>query len=198
VFEPTPPTNATDDPFARLTAEHVVVESLLRVIDALVKQAESGKSVDRLDLADVVDFLTDFGELGHHEKEEGILTPVLIAKGFDWFTGPLASVRREHRQEHYFYRVLGQLARQAEAWSAEDGRHFVSVARECTAFLRAHMKREEHDLFQLAKKTLPPQSLRELCAAFDRFDQRPGAAELKAKLEEQRRRLLDKYSAQPR
>jgi hemerythrin-like domain-containing protein len=191
---PTPRTEVADDPFDRLTREHRVVESLLRVIDALADRAAGGGIVERRALGTVVEFLTEYGELGHHEREEGILTPVLIANGFDWFEGPLATVRREHRQEHYFYRVLGQLALQPDAWSSEDVRRFVSVARELTRFLRAHMQREEEQLFSVARQRLSAETKAALLAAFDRFDRSSHAETILAALEERRHRLLEEYS----
>ena len=183
----------TVDPFEHLVREHGLIETVLRVIDVLSDRAHAQQDVDRQDLRAAMDYLTDFEELGHHEKEEVILTPVLIANGFDWYQGPLASVRRDHRQEHYFIRVLGQLAHQPESWSSEDLRRFVSVAREFTAFLRGHMGREQHDLFGLARQMLPAAEQEAMLAAFARFDSEPERVPALANLEQQRRQLLDKY-----
>jgi hemerythrin-like domain-containing protein len=188
-----PASEATGDPFERLGSDHAAIEQILRVIDALSARADRGQDVDRRDLAVAIDLLTEFCELGHHEKEEGILTPVLIAHGFDWYRGALAAVRREHRQEHYFMRVLGQLARQNAPWSSEDGRHFASVAREFTSFQRGHMRRERDDLFDLARRILPADTQRALVAAFDRFDREPEQVNARANLELMGRPLLDRY-----
>lgn len=158
------------DPFEYLGQEHVRLDALLRVLDELSLRAQGDQPVDRSDLNAVVAFLNDFGELDHHEKEESILTPALVAHGFDWYSGPLAVMRREHRQEHYFVRVLTHLARQRDAWSIEDARRFVSVASEFCRFLRAHMDHERRDLFEQAARALPEQAKQRLVAAFRAFD----------------------------
>lgn len=166
--------SVTDDPFEHLGRDHAQVDAVLRVLEALVLQADNGASVDVRELQTIVAFLTDCGELGHHEKEETILTPVLVARGFDWYQGPLANMRREHRQEHYFIRVLSHLASQREKWSREEVRSFSSVAREFCHFLSSHMDHERQELFQPAARTLPTQVKSQLCKAFEELDARQG------------------------
>ena len=179
------------DPFEHLAREHEQVDAALRVLDTLVLAADDGQPVDRAELRAIVTYLADCGEYGHHEKEESILTPVLASHGFDWYDGPLANMRREHRQEHYFIRVLTQLASQSDAWSKDDARSFVAVAREFGHFLRSHMGHEQHDLFEQAARTLPSSVQLELCRAFEALDARqsPFAAESRAAVVA----LLEKY-----
>src|SRR6185436_5783291 len=109
---------------------------------------------------------------GHHEKEEAILAPKLIEHGFDWYEGPVAAMRREHRHEHMFLSVLGQLARQRSVWSPEDGRRFATDARALGHFLRSHMDHERCELFDQAARSLPEQVKKTLARAFIDFDAR--------------------------
>ena len=129
---PAPPSeaeNALPDPFEYLGREHEEVEAVLRVLDQLATRAERAELVEQSEIHAIVGYLTDCGELGHHEKEEAILAPKLIEHGFDWYDGPVAAMRREHRHEHMFLSVLGQLARQRSPSSAEDRRRFATDAR---------------------------------------------------------------------
>jgi uncharacterized alpha-E superfamily protein/hemerythrin-like domain-containing protein len=159
-------------PFQQLCREHAEVDAVLGVLEALALDAQGGKAVDRGELRVVVDFLTDCGELGHHEKEESILTPVLVGHGFDWYDGPLSRMRREHRQEHYFIRVLSQLITQSSDWSREDARSFHSVATELCHFLHSHMDHEQHELFGQADRILPQRVKDDLQRAFHELDAR--------------------------
>jgi uncharacterized alpha-E superfamily protein/hemerythrin-like domain-containing protein len=188
---PVPP--PTRDPFDQLEREHHDMAGLLRVIEELSVRAERGELVDRADLEALMGVLSDWGQLGHHEKEEDVLTPVLVAQGFDWYDGPLASMRREHRQERYLVRALGGLSAQRSPWSAEDRRHFASLAREYVNFLRQHMQHEEQDLFARARAALPPSVKAELSVRFEQLD-----AELKhmtssGRVHADAKRLLRKY-----
>jgi uncharacterized alpha-E superfamily protein/hemerythrin-like domain-containing protein len=191
----TPPSIAgqsTDlvDPFAYLGREHAQVEAVLQVLDELAEQADRFERVEPSELNTILSFLTEFGELGHHEKEELILTPKLIENGFDWFEGPVAAMRREHRHEHFFSRVLMQLANQRAAWSAEDRRRFITDAHEFAHFLRAHMDHERRDLFEQAARRLSAQTKKLLTQAFVEFDaKQQSLAGLSAKVDA----LLRKY-----
>jgi uncharacterized alpha-E superfamily protein/hemerythrin-like domain-containing protein len=183
------------DPFEYLGREHEQVEEVLQVLDELAAQAQRSELVDKSELNAIVRFLTEFGELGHHEKEELILTPVLVENGFDWSEGPVAEMRREHRHEHSFVRVLTQLGNQRDAWSADDRTRFVTDAHELTRFLRSHMDHERRDLFQPATRSLPAQTKKRLTRAFVDFDarQQESVAATRAKMAG----LLQKYDVAP-
>ena len=160
------------DPFEQLGSEHAEVESVLGVLDQLAGQSERFETVEKTEVHSIVAYLTECGELGHHEKEEAILAPKLIEHGFDWYDGPIAAMRREHRHEHMYLRVLGQLAHQRSAWSAEDARRFATDARALSQFLRSHMDHERRDIFDQAARSLPEQTKKALAQAFIDFDAR--------------------------
>jgi uncharacterized alpha-E superfamily protein/hemerythrin-like domain-containing protein len=158
------------DPFENLGRDHAVVDAVLRLLDELAARAACAQAVDRSAVSAIVDFFTDFGVLGHHEKEESILMPVLLENGFDWHDGPLAAIRRDHRQEHYFIRVLDHLSAQSTPWSEEDKRHFASVGAEFSGFLRAHMRLEQCQVFEPGARRLSASAKTALLAEFARFD----------------------------
>src|SRR6478609_2636491 len=160
------------DPFEYLQREHAETETVLRVLDQLAQHSEQCRSVEKDEIHAIVSYLTECGELGHHEKEEAILAPKLIEHGFDWNDGPLATMRREHRHEHMYLSVLGQLARLRSPWSLEDGRRFATDARALSHFLRSHMDHERRDLFDQAARALPAQTKETLAQAFIDFDAR--------------------------
>ncbi len=160
------------DPFEYLQREHVEVEAVLCVLDRIAEQSERRQTVEKSEVQTIVAYLTECGELGHHEKEEAILAPKLIEHGFDWNEGPVAAMRREHRHEHMYLSVLGQLARQRSPWSLEDGRRFATDARALGHFLRSHMDHERRDLFDQAARSLPEQTKKALAQAFIDFDAR--------------------------
>ena len=160
------------DPFEHLQREHTAIEAVLGVLDQLAAKSERSETVDKSEVQSIVAYLTECGELGHHEKEEAILAPKLVESGFDWYDGPVAAMRREHRHEHMFLSVLGQLARQHSPWSLEDVHRFATDARALSHFLRSHMDHERRDLFDQAARALPEQTKKTLARAFIDFDAR--------------------------
>ncbi len=143
------------DPIDVLAKEHQLIERMLSVLDVLVSAAEAGTTVDRDALGRCVTFFREYVDLGHHEKEETILFPVLSECGFDWSAGPLARIRKEHDQERYLVRSLRHATRQKAEWTTEDARHFASIGREFLELQRQHLVHENTDLFPLVKKRLP-------------------------------------------
>lgn len=158
------------DPFSYLGREHEHVEGALRVLDELSARAARGEQIETRDLRLVIDFLSTFGELTHHEKEESILTPALVASGFDWYDGPIAVMRRDHRQEHHYVRQLMQWTQAREAWTSDALDGFVRASREFCRFMRGHMDHERRDLFEQAGRSLSPESREQLLVAFTAFD----------------------------
>ncbi|HEY3254585.1 MAG TPA: alpha-E domain-containing protein [Polyangiaceae bacterium] len=181
------------DPFANLRREHAEIEAVLCVLEQLASQAERSDPVEPSELQCIVAYLTECGELGHHEKEEAILAPKLVEAGFDWNEGPVAAMRREHRHEHMFLSVLGHLARQRSPWSAEDLRRFGTDARALCHFLRSHMDHEQRDLFDQAARALPEQTKQTLARAFIDFDHRQRRDMGPAR--DRMAALVDKYQA---
>jgi len=163
---------ASLDPFEYLEREHVEIQAVLRVLEELAFQSERSGQVEKSEIRSIVAYLTECGELGHHEKEEAILTPKLVEHGFDWFEGPVAMMRREHRHEHLYLSVLGHLTHQTSPWSTEDAHRFATDARALCDFLRSHMDHERHDLFDQAARILPEPIKTTLARAFRDFDAR--------------------------
>jgi hemerythrin-like domain-containing protein len=177
-----------------LGREHAELERVFRALAALLDDLEAGTHVSRSELASVVEYVTLFGDLSHHDKEESLLVPVLIQHGFDWYDGPLARMRRDHRQERYLVRVLSDLASQEKPWSSEDQRHLLGVGREYIAFMRGHMARENADILGPAQERLSKEAKAHLSAEFRRFDAEHVASTDYAAKREQIDTLLQKHS----
>jgi uncharacterized alpha-E superfamily protein/hemerythrin-like domain-containing protein len=164
------PADGSAGPFEYLAAEHRQLEQALCILDELAAQALCGRDVRREHLRALLTYLADFVEYGHHEKEETILAPMLTAVGFDYFEGPLAAMREDHRREHYFIRILRELAAQGSAWTRADRLRFANVTQELVRFLRSHMEHEQRQLFNAADERLSEGTKATLLSAFVRFD----------------------------
>lgn len=153
-----------------LLGEHRTLSQIISAFERLLDSMETSQFVERSELAPLVEYLGEFTSLRHEEKEETLLLPALERLGLSWDTGPLAYVRREHRQERYLLRSLRQSCQQTNEWDAEDRRHFVAIGRELVAFLRRHMQNEEDFLFSEADTRLSPEVDRELVTQFSALD----------------------------
>ena len=153
-----------------LIEEHKVIG---RLIDALQEYARRLRREDSAEPADLALFSRAFRELAdeiHHEKEEGILLPILGRNGFHWDTGVLPEVRRDHRQERYLLEVLQHAAARASSWSNDDRRVIVATALALVEFQREHMELENTKLFGVVPQRLSAEVLARLEAELDGFD----------------------------
>lgn len=170
-----------------LTREHLEIGRHLDAVEtyaSLLAEPDDAPAVDAKLLWPTLDYLTEVLLLRHEEKEETILLPALHQLGFPWADGPLARVRREHRQGRYLASALRQVAHQRMPWTRDDRRHFVALAQEWVGFIRRHMALEESILFTAYGERATAELEASLCARFvavDReVDELPNALELAA------------------
>jgi hemerythrin-like domain-containing protein len=158
------------DPFEHIGSEHAELQRIFALLERLLQRVEADGEAVRPELALVVKYLDVFADLRHHDKEESLLVPALVHAGFDWYEGPLARLRRDHRQERYLARVLDQVVHQDRPWSMEDQRHVVAVGRELVAFMRAHIAFENEQILAPSRARLSSESKAHLGAELARFD----------------------------
>src|SRR5262245_42397572 len=130
-----------------LVREHQTIARLADALEAYAGRIERGRSVDEADLSRFAAAFSEFAECIHHEKEEGILLPLLARHGSRWETGVLPEVRRQHRQETYLIDVLRQAGERAPDWNNEERRHIVAAVKGLVDFQRSHHGLESTQLF---------------------------------------------------
>jgi hemerythrin-like domain-containing protein len=178
------------DPFEYLGNEHAELERVFQFFEGVLAEADSDPERARAGLEAVIDYLTLVGDLGHHDKEESLLTPVLVAHGFDWYDGPVATMRREHRQERYLVRVLTEIASQRGPWSREDVRRLRDVGTEFIRFMRHHMDLENREILAPARSSIPPAVQDQLLSELQRFDAEHASATHSDEVRDRMEKLL--------
>ena len=177
-----------------LIREHRIIA---RLVDALAAYAERLKQSSYVDPGDLVHFARAFREFTdeiHHEKEEGILLPILARNGFAWEKGVLPEVRRDHRQERYLIDVLCQAGVREGEWSQEERRCVVATALALVDFQREHMFMENYGLFPEVPRRLPPQALAQLELELGRFDRDVWSDPRRRELMQQIETLIERYA----
>jgi hemerythrin-like domain-containing protein len=158
------------DALQSLGRDHRLILQSLDAFEAYVGYVEAQIPVDRFDLQRFVAFFQDFAGLHHHDKEEALLFPALLEAGLDWNDDPLARLRREHDQEHYLMQSLEHSALQGDAWSEDERRHFLGIAKEFIAFQRKHVRFENIEVYPRAEH-LSELTRARLTRDVERFDE---------------------------
>src|SRR5690349_5128312 len=126
-----------------LTEEHQMICGLLGALQTYATRLRSGASVDPADLARFAEVLHEVVDYRHHEKEEGILMPLLARNGFEWSRGLLAELRQEHGHLRHLIDILAQAAARDSLGSGEQRRQVVEVALAIVDYKLRHIQKED-------------------------------------------------------
>ena len=148
-----------NDPIDTLMDEHRVIEQVLVALDAAAQ-----RDVPISFYEDVVDFVVNFADGCHHDKEEGLLFPAMVAQGMPRDAGPLAVMLHEHD--------LGRrcVARIREAIEAGDVPAARAAAADYSAVLRPHIAKEDGVLYRMARDVVPAEEVASLALRFEEIE----------------------------
>jgi hemerythrin-like domain-containing protein len=181
-----------------LTTEHQMISSLTGALERYATRLREGAPVVVADLSRFTAVFRELVDFRHHEKEEGILLPLLARNGFAWSEGPLSDVRREHRHLRYLIDVLGQAAAKHEshsAWSSQEDRwQIAGAALAFVDFKRGHMHKENTLLFPAISERLNASALERLEHELRQFDEMTGQNPRSAQIWELAEELVQSYS----
>jgi hemerythrin-like domain-containing protein len=184
-----------------LTREHQVISSLIGALERYASRLREGAPVEVADLSSFAAVFRELVDFRHHEKEEGILLPLLARNGFAWNEGHLADVRREHRHLRYLIDVLQQAAAKHESNAArssqEDRWQIAGAALAFVDFKRVHMHKENTLLFPVISERLDGRALERLENELRRFDELTGRNPRSAQIWQLAEELIRNY-AEPR
>jgi hemerythrin-like domain-containing protein len=159
-----------------LTEEHQMICGLLGALQTYATRLRSGASVDPADLARFSEVLHEVVDYRHHEKEEGILMPLLARNGFEWSRGLLAELRQEHGHLRHLIDILSQAAARDSAGSGEQRRQVVEVALAFVDYKLRHIQKEDQVLAPLISQRLSAGALEQLAEDLARFDRATAVA----------------------
>lgn len=144
------------DPIDELMAEHRVIEQVLSALEAAADQEVAFSFYER-----AVDFIANFADGSHHDKEEGLLFPCLEKAGMPHDGGPIAVMLHEHD--------VGRscVARLRTAISAGDRNAARSAAGDYADLLRQHIAKEDGVLYPMARRILPEAEMEVLATSFE-------------------------------
>ncbi len=153
-----------------LMAEHRGIERMLAIIETAARRLESGEAVRPGLFREAVDFLSNFADRCHHNKEEENLFPRLEEKGIPREGGPIGVMLHEHGEGRQY---ISNIGRAAEAYV--DGNHLatetlVENVHAYVELLRGHVWKEENILFPAADSALNEDEDRELVERFENVE----------------------------
>lgn len=149
-----------------LENDHVHILRLIDVMEQMVKNPSP--EVKHLEM--VVDLIKNYADGFHHAKEENLLFPLMVKKGYSTEQGPVAVMLSDHEQGRKFVRgmaeaISGYKNGKTGALSLvfENMKGYISL-------LRSHIHKENNILFRMADSVFNEQDHKILLEQFKKIE----------------------------
>lgn len=137
-----------------MVEEHANISRMLRVIKNMCCAILEGAPVDQNDFADIIDFIRNYADVNHHQKEEHVLFPQMVEH-----LGDLANTIVTHGMlvEHDLIRSHVRSLDEALKLYAKDGRteDKLDILTEIMAYtnrLQVHVEKENNVVYPFAER----------------------------------------------
>jgi hemerythrin-like domain-containing protein len=178
------------EPTRILREEHDNILRGLEVLEACAEKLEDRQQVAPQTMEALIEFFRLYADRTHHGKEEDLLFPAMIERGFSREQGPIHCMLADHEHNRAVTRAMIEACAEYKAQKMGAGLRFADAAREYVRALREHIQKENLVLFNMAEQVIPSAEEPDLLARFTDVDQNKiGLAEIDRLL-----RLLEKAS----
>ena len=128
---------------------------ILRLIGVMERITVSGNpNIEHLET--IVKVIREFADGFHHAKEEQLLFPLMVKKGFSNETGPVAVMLHEHVQGRNFVK---RMAENISLFKPGESGTLNAIYRNMCDYadlLKTHIAKENNVLFRMADKAFTP------------------------------------------
>jgi hemerythrin-like domain-containing protein len=151
----------------QLKKEHDAIETMLKILEVVIKKLQAGEKADPKHLGEIVEFFQGFADRCHHGNEEEIFFPALEMAGIPKEGGPIGVMLHEHDQMRAHMSGLAGAVERYRSGDAGTADGIVRHANDYAALLQRHIDKENQVLFKMAEVHLSPDEEKELA---DRFE----------------------------
>ncbi len=147
---------------ANLENDHVHILRLIDVMEHIVLLPQANFA----HLEEIVDLIRAFADGLHHAKEENLLFPLMVEKGFSTQNGPIAVMLSDHVEGRNYVKGISANIEGYKAGSSDALDKIHRNMKGYTELLKAHIGKENNVLFRMADNALSPQEQQLLLAQF--------------------------------
>jgi hemerythrin-like domain-containing protein len=150
-----------------LENDHVQILRLIEVMDRMVESKTNNS--DHLKM--VAQLIANFADEFHHAKEEKLLFPLMVKKGFSENQGPIAVMLSEHEMGRSYRKELSKNIELLEQGKITVLPKIYVNMKSYTTLLRNHISKEDNILFKMADQTFNTDEQNELLTRFSDAEQ---------------------------
>lgn len=169
------------NPTQVLMEEHRLIERVLTSLERATNRLGRGEDVYMRFFAGTAYFIKGFVDDCHHRKEEQVLFPALVSKGFSKDTGPIALLIEEHEVGRHLTQAMKQALEKYMGGDEKASENVVKNAMEYVKLMRQHIHKEDSKLFPVVNKAIPADQQQEMYAIFTQVEYDRDGEELQAK-----------------
>ena len=133
-----------------LEDDHVHIINLINVMETIIEVEKP----DITHIESIVDTIRNFADGLHHAKEENLLFPLLIKKGFSATQGPVAVMLHEHVMGRDFVKGISEGIALYKVGDKTALRDIYRNMQGYAELLRNHISKENNILFPMADRVL--------------------------------------------
>lgn len=153
-----------------LKHEHQAILLVITAVEKEVASIEKTGNIRVKTVREMADFFKNFVDRCHHAKEEKHLFVMMQERGVSTETGLLAVLLHEHEQGRAFVRAVAEAVAGKSVPNAAAIRKVKKNLAAYAQLLRAHIDKEDHDLYPMADRLLKPADQKALAKAFDKVE----------------------------
>jgi DUF438 domain-containing protein len=144
-----------------LVGEHEMIERAMDVLKGELEKLESAAH-DPWTVQRAIDFLLEFGDRIHNQKEEQVLFPLMVERGIPE-SGPIRVMLMEHESERaLLQQMFAQATAEARAEYRQKGIEYLGIRAE-------HIWKENDVLYPMGRRVLTEEDGRYLVGEFRRI-----------------------------
>ena len=147
-------------PIDTLLDEHRTILAVLGEMENECRYLDRGGAVREPFWRRVLQFLDEFDERLHHDKEEGLLFPALEAAGLSPHAGPTVMLRSEHERCRQWRHAIDRALARGERLQ------LAAVVQGLVDLQRQHIQKENMLLLPLSRQLLSPATFAAMACAF--------------------------------
>ena len=145
-----------------LENDHVYILRLIDVMEKMVLNC----ATDTAHMEMVVNLIKTYADGFHHAKEEKVLFPLLVEKGFSNEQGPVSVMLHEHVEGREFVKGISERIDVYKAGNVSALPEIYHYMQGYADLLKAHIGKENNVLFRMADKALSNDEQLELLNKF--------------------------------
>lgn len=153
-----------------LESDHVQILRLVEVMERITETEHP--NTDHLDL--VVKIIREFADGVHHAKEEELLFPMMVQKGFSNQTGPVAVMLHDHVEGRYFVKEMAENISLVKQGNSDALKALYSYMLGYADLLKNHIAKENNVLFRMADNVFSNAEQESLLLDFVKVEEKSG------------------------